>query len=326
MPRMVTRYLVPLALVAAGWLAGGTHLPGAPAVLPGFVPLCFAVSPEGEIVAAGAGSYRISPWGSARPVRLPPHTSLALGPDGAIYAADCNHYVVRRVDRSGATTPVAGDGRRWWRGDGGPATKASLMYAEAVAAARDGTLYIADGFCVRKVDARGIISTVAGERRLGHPEPAGGRVWALAVDRRGRLYVSGGHYSVWRVDGGSLTTVTTGDYVQSLAFDAAGRLYTLQLDSPWIGRVDAGGVVTGVIGSRSGLTGDGVPARLLQLGEQTTGLASDGSGSLYFAQAYVDYPSPISASLARIKGRVRKVDRWGIVHTAVSGCGRLSGR
>ena len=56
-----------------------------------------------------------------------------------------------------------------YSGDGGAATNAGLNYAAGIAVDGGGNLYIADGFnqVIRKVDAGGIITTVAGNNNLG---------------------------------------------------------------------------------------------------------------------------------------------------------------
>ena len=60
---------------------------------------------------------------------------------------------------------MAGDGTRGYGGDGGPATAAQLNYPLGVAPDGAGNLYIADrdNRRIRKVDAAGVITTVAGD-------------------------------------------------------------------------------------------------------------------------------------------------------------------
>ncbi|MDQ2968840.1 MAG: hypothetical protein M3R37_11045 [Actinomycetota bacterium] len=61
-------------------------------------------------------------------------------------------------------TTVAGSGANGFRGDGGPATKAELSSPAGLAFDDAGNLYIADqgNNRVRRVDTRGVITTVAG--------------------------------------------------------------------------------------------------------------------------------------------------------------------
>lgn len=64
---------------------------------------------------------------------------------------------------------VAGHGRAGFGGDGGPARSAAFSYLPGIAATTDGSLYIADQLHhrVRKIDAGGNITTVAGVGDVG---------------------------------------------------------------------------------------------------------------------------------------------------------------
>jgi hypothetical protein len=93
---------------------------------------------------------------------------LALLPDGSLLIADSRNHRVRRVDPAGQIHTVAGTGRPGRRGDGGPASTAQLTRPRSLAAYADGSYLIVDGEAyarVRRVDATGRITTVAGADR-----------------------------------------------------------------------------------------------------------------------------------------------------------------
>ena len=116
-----------------------------------------------------AGAYN-GDGGAARSTQLMHPRGVAFGPDGAMYVADSDRSVVRRVSPDGATVAVvAGSGTRGDGGDGGPATRAQLAWPTGLAVARDGSVYIADrgAHRVRKVAPDGTISTVAGTGEAG---------------------------------------------------------------------------------------------------------------------------------------------------------------
>jgi len=63
-----------------------------------------------------------------------------------------NNYRVRQVDaETGIIETIAGTGASGYGGDGGLATQAMLSGPRGLAFGRDGSLYFADGFKIRKV-------------------------------------------------------------------------------------------------------------------------------------------------------------------------------
>jgi sugar lactone lactonase YvrE len=122
------------------------------------------VDPDGTITTvAGTGDERFtSDEVPARQSALALPQGVAVDTDGALYIADTNNHRIRKIDREGIITTVAGDGSDGFDGDGGPATEASLSGPQSVAVAPEGTLYIADSGNdrIRRVDADGTITTL----------------------------------------------------------------------------------------------------------------------------------------------------------------------
>jgi DNA-binding beta-propeller fold protein YncE len=95
-----------------------------------------------------------------------PSGKVAVDAAGNLYLADSGNQRVRRVSAvDGVITTVAGSGAEEGpMGEGVPAVQARLARPTDVAVGPDGALYIADTdhSCIRKVDAAGLIHTVAG--------------------------------------------------------------------------------------------------------------------------------------------------------------------
>jgi len=100
-------------------------------------------------------------------------TTAVVGPAGLAFNAAGDLYIsegadsrVRKVTPDGIISTVAGQTKRTrgFSGDGGPATAATLTSPQGLAVDSSGNLYIADtgNSRVRKVDASGIITTIAG--------------------------------------------------------------------------------------------------------------------------------------------------------------------
>ncbi|TLY15705.1 MAG: hypothetical protein E6K69_05635, partial [Nitrospirae bacterium] len=185
-----------------------------------------------------------------------------------------------------------------FRGDGGPATSATLNFPSAVAVDERGNLYIADtmNYRVRKVDAvTGIISTVAGTGQCRFSGDGGPAVVAalnepvaLAVDGEGHLYIadqSNNRVRMVDLNTGVMATVAgTGEAAYSgdgmLGSEAAlagpsglavGPDGTLYIADTFNGRIRAVDPETGVIRT---VAGDGGEYRYLsQANEFSTSLS-----------------------------------------------------
>ena len=129
------------------------------------------VTPNGivqTIAGSGAGFSHSRNFGGnggpATQARLSAPASVAVGTDGSVYISDSWNYLIRKVSPEGIISTFAGNGTfgTVGTGDGGPATSAALGAPGSLTLGPDGSLYFVDYFCVRKVDPRGIISTVAG--------------------------------------------------------------------------------------------------------------------------------------------------------------------
>jgi len=81
--------------------------------------------------------------GDARMAKLSGPKGVACAPVGSVYIADTENHAIRRVDRSGAITTVAGTGERGDGPDGDP-KKAGLARPHGVFVDAAGVLYIAD--------------------------------------------------------------------------------------------------------------------------------------------------------------------------------------
>ena len=124
---------------------------------------------------------------------------IAVAPNGDIYIARRAHNVISRINSKSVLVNVVGTGFSGYSGDGGPATQAQLRVPAGLTFDAKGNLYIADrdNHRVRKVDTKGIITTVAGNGTAGFSGDGGPAAQAslnlpsgLVVDRQGNLYIA----------------------------------------------------------------------------------------------------------------------------------------
>src|SRR6266404_5506623 len=96
------------------------------------------------------------------PVDLP--FGVEYGPDAALYITTVGSHRVLRLDRkSGGVTSVAGNGRKGYSGDGGPATRAMLNEPYEVRFDSRGNMLVLEmqNHLIRRIDAKSaIISTL----------------------------------------------------------------------------------------------------------------------------------------------------------------------
>ena len=153
-------------------------------------------------------SRMAQPYGQA----ADPAGRLAYDRLGNLLFADSENHRIRKVDRAGIITTIAGIGTGGYSGDGGPATLAKINRPIDIEVADDNTIYFTDvdNSCVRKIDPSGIISRVAGQC---DPDPAkrgfggdGGDPLDAKLDRPygvelagGKLYVSDSYNNRIRV-------------------------------------------------------------------------------------------------------------------------------
>jgi uncharacterized protein (TIGR03437 family) len=197
-----------------------------------------------------------------------------------VYYADFINHRVIKIAPDGAYSTYAGTGNDDFYGDGGPAVHAALSRPTGLAIDARDNLYIADtgNWRIRKVNASGFISTVAG----------GG--------------VPGGDASDG--NGGPATSAVL-SYPTGVALDAQGNLYTTEPYNFRVRKIDAGsGIINAYAGSgATGDSGESGAATSAQIG-YVYGIATDPAGNLYLAD--LD------------NGKVRKVSPDGSISTLFS--------
>lgn len=158
---------------------------------------------SGKIITiAGTNAGFSGDGGSALDAQLNLPYDVALDPQNNIYIADGDNNRIRKITADGNISTIAGDGNSTFGGDGGPASQASLSLPESIFSDGQGNLYITDygNSRIRKIDAGGIITTIAGSDNttavnFGDGGPAtqawfhlvGGKV---AIDAQGSLYIT----------------------------------------------------------------------------------------------------------------------------------------
>jgi hypothetical protein len=180
-------------------------------------------------------SAKPSPRSMSLPLRTLPQSgpfvspkapyALSVAANGDLLAVDTGRDQILRRLPSGKFRVIAGDGKRGFSGDGGPAIRArvNVQGDSGIAVARNGTVYFADtgNGRVREVLPNGIIKTIVGggTRTLGQGSmPALDAsinkqftVTGLAIGPNGALYIAAN--AVYRLGLGGLLHWVVGKWV-----------------------------------------------------------------------------------------------------------------
>jgi sugar lactone lactonase YvrE len=301
------------------------------------------VAAQTGIITTVAGTGREGFGGDGRGATaalLATPSGVALDSAGNLFIADYGNDRIRKVAAgTGIITTVAGSDDWGFKGDGSPATAATLYYPSGVALDVAGNLFIADmnNRRIRKVAAdSGIITTVAGTGEKGFGGDGGPATAAeffgvvgVYVDSSGNLFIADSNNDrIRKVSAitGIITTVagiTNSEFIQYQGPAIAARLYVpYDVTTDSVGNVyiaDSGNnrickvaVDTGIITTVAGdgqydFSGDNGPATAASL-RFPTGVAVDSAGNIFIADEY--------------NQRIRKVTTATGVITTVAGTGK----
>jgi len=267
------------------------------------------VTPSGLITTfAGTGVAGYGgDGGAAISAQLNRPERVFIDTDGNLYIADILNYDVRKVSASGIITTVAGSGQQGYCGNNGPAIAACMRGPEDVISDTNGNLFIADFDVVWKVNASGIITTVAGNAVQGYSGDGGlataasfNSIQGVAVNSNGELFIADqGNYRIRKVSGGIVTTVVgtgvngfAGDggpasgaqigLLGDIRFDASGNLLIPDSSNCRVRALLSNGNLYTVAGNGNCAYSSGSgPATTA--GFTPTSVATGSSGSVYFS-------------------------------------------
>jgi sugar lactone lactonase YvrE len=181
--------------------------------------------------------------GQATAAKIDLPTGIVVDSASNVIFSDTGNNRIRKVNPAGIIGTIAGTGTAGFSGDGGPAILAEINQPHGLALDAAGNLYFSDlnNQRIRKIDAAGNISTVAGNGTAGF---AG--------------------------DGGPATSASINN-ANGVYADSSGNLYIADTLNLRVRKVDTAGTITTIAGSGlGGCTGDGGPATSARIGELTT--------------------------------------------------------
>ena len=171
---------------------------------------------------------------------------VAMDDFGNLYIAGFWNFPIVRVDATGTMSEVGGTREPY----DGPDDESRLSRDRGIAVDNAGNVYIAniDNNYVRRVDATGNVSVIAGTREPGYGGDGGPAVEAqlsypadVAVDHAGNIYIADtGNHRIRRIDTTGTITTIAGTGEPGYGGDG-GRAVEAQLASPFALTVDSSG-------------------------------------------------------------------------------------
>jgi hypothetical protein len=158
---------------------------------------------------AGGGTGGLGDGGQATASTLSVPAGIALDRAGNLFIADQSNNVIRKVSITGIISTFAGTGISGYSGDGGPAIAAKFNFPVNVGVDSSNNVYVVEGnnSAIRKIDASGTITTIAGNGTSGF---------------------SG--------DGGPATAAKV-NYPSAVAFDTLGNMFFADLNNNRVRKV-----------------------------------------------------------------------------------------
>lgn len=227
------------------------------------------VSPDGIIntVAGNGGSGFSGEGGKATAASINP-LAVAVDNKGNLFISDASSRILK-VDSNGTLTTIVGNGTSGFGSDNVPGTQAEITTVPALAADRNGNLFFADSGNerVRKLDANGMVTTVAGAGNEGFTEDGVPAIQALMIP-----------------DG--------------IALDSTGN--TLYLSDIYLNLVRTVDLPSGIINTiagtgMAGFSGDNSLGTLMAL-NFPAGIAVDAANVVYFADRFNERVRKVSAN------------------------------
>lgn len=266
------------------------------------------ISPAGVVTTlaglAGDGGTADGPGAVARFFRP---SAVAVDVNGFVYVADTYNNTIRKITPGGVVSTLAGLGLAICGNTNGPGDEARFCRPSGIAVGPDGTVYVADAgnAQVRKITAAGVVTTLAGDGRIGTIDGPGDEArfllpTGIAVNAAGTVYVADQDAHLIRAitPAGVVSTLaglgsTPGsadgigsaarfDLPFSVTVDAAGTLYVADTRNQTIRRVTPAGEVS-TIGGTAGAAGNVDAVGSFARFRTPYGVAVDANGTVYVA-------------------------------------------
>ena len=191
------------------------------------------ITPGGimKTIAGNGQSFFSGDGGPAISADLDHPSSAKFDSAGSMYVADSHNQRIRKIAADGTISTIAGNGTAGYSGDNGNALDAALNGPSDVAVDSSGRVYIADTLnnCIRLIGANGVISTFAGNGRLGYSGDNGPAVMAELAQPTGIALAPNGDLIIADRNNNRVRRVDSNGIITTIAETACSRTEEMEV-------------------------------------------------------------------------------------------------
>ena len=210
------------------------------------------ITASGDVTTLAGSGEPGTANGTGTAARFNGPSGVAVDQSGTLYVADTDNQKIRKITASGSVTNYVGSGTSG--STDGTGAEASFYYPQGIAVDGTGTLYVADtdNQKIRKIEAGGVVTTLAGSGSYGSTDGTG--------------------------------TLASFNGPSGVAVDVNNNVFVADSGNNKIRKISATGEVTTLAGSgvEGAIDGSGIEANF----KYPEGVAVDGNGKVYVADGY----------------------------------------
>lgn len=259
------------------------------------------ITPAGVVTTYAGNGQTAFADGTGTAATFQGPTDVAIDTAGNLFVIDSDHCLVRKIDTNRVVTTIAGSGVAGFAD--GTGTSASFKYPSGITVDSAGIIYVADtdNHRIRRIDANGVVTTLAGNGGTAFTNGIGtaatfNRPYGISADTSGNLYVADQfNHRIRKIDTNGVVTTVAGNGVGiwldgtgtaagfasplQVKVGVQGNLFVVDEWSARIRKVDQFGVVTTIAGNGNTTFTDGIGTSATFWDPR--GLAIDRFGNIY---------------------------------------------